>query len=282
MLTRVVPDAALQRLTVVIPVGPGDGVPPRLIAQLAPLPSAAQVRVVGAENCAAENSVAVNGAAANPAPGSQVSRDAASASPCAEAAMVPLDDAGADAGAAGGGSAGAGPDWRWLHAPAGRATQQNAGAAAGDRDWVWFVHADTRLASDTLPALARFIARDRPALGYFDLHFDGDRPVLMRLNTAGAWLRSRWLRLPFGDQGFVLPRTVFDALGGFNPAITRGEDHELVWRVRRAGLQVRPVGAALYTSARRYAAQGWATTTTGHLAETWRQAWRFSRARTSP
>ena len=57
--------------------------------------------------------------------------------------------------------------------------------------------------------------------------FDG---LAMQLNAAGANLRSRWLGLPFGDQGLVLPRASFERLGGFDPALRYGEDHALVWR----------------------------------------------------
>ncbi|MGV8941260.1 MAG: glycosyltransferase [Lysobacter sp.] len=175
-----------------------------------------------------------------------------------------------------------GPQWRRLYSPQSRSLQQNTGAAAAGSDWLWFLHADAALAPESLPALARFIDAGVSALGYFDLRFLDDGPALMRLNAAGVWLRSRGLRLPFGDQGLVLPRALFNLVGGFDPATTRGEDHQLVWRVRRAGFPVLPVGAPLYTSARRYAARGWGTTTGGHLVETLRQAWRFSRPEQTP
>lgn len=230
----------------VVPVGPGDQVSPQLRSQLSQLPAAAQVYVVGCDS------------------GTAVDEPARSAT---DPTSVGERD---------------GPRWRWLHSPSGRSLQQNAGAGLADGDWVWFLHADAALAEDTLPALARFIDTGMPALGYFDLRFLGDGPALMWLNAAGVWLRSRCLRLPFGDQGFVMPRSVFNAVGGFDPATTRGEDHQLVWRVRRAGLPVRAVGAPLYTSARRYAACGWAKTTRGHLGDTWRQAWRFSRPERTP
>ena len=168
---------------------------------------------------------------------------------------------------------------RVIQATRGRASQQNAGAAAATRDWLWFLHADSQLAPTTLPALARYVERDETALGYFDLRFLDDGPALMRLNAFGARLRSRWFGLPFGDQGLVMRRSTFEDLGGFDPAVSCGEDHDLVWRARRAGVPLRPVGAPLYTSARKYAERGWWSTTAWHLQETWRQARRFSRAR---
>src|SRR5690606_5834787 len=124
------------------------------------------------------------------------------------------------------------------------------------------------LAPETLSALSHFLRRGEDALGYFDLYFLDDGPPLTRLNALGARLRSRWFRLPFGDQGFVLPRQVFESLGGFDTTIQHGEDHELVWRARRAGIPLRPIGARLYTSARKYATNGWLATTLMHIRET--------------
>lgn len=175
------------------------------------------------------------------------------------------------------------PDSQWLilHAPCGRAAQQNAGAREADREWLWFLHADCVLAAETLPALARFIDTHANALGYFDLRFLDDGPAWMRINAFGTRLRSRWLGLPFGDQGFVLPRAAFERLGGFDTALAIGEDHDLIWRARRAQLPLRPIGAPLFTSARKYAEHGWWKTTAWHVAETWRQARRYSRAQAS-
>jgi hypothetical protein len=168
--------------------------------------------------------------------------------------------------------------WEVLTAPSGRASQQNAGAADACTAYLWFLHADSRLADDTLPALADFVGREEWALGYFDLRFLDDGPKWVRLNALGAWLRSRWLHLPFGDQGFVLPRVAFEDLAGFDPRLPSGEDHDLIWRARRADLPIRPLQASLYTSARKYAQRGWRRTTWQHVRATWQQARRFSRA----
>lgn len=161
--------------------------------------------------------------------------------------------------------------------PAGRARQLNAGAAATHASWIWFLHADSRLALDTLPRLREFIDRNQTAIGYFDLRFRNDGPCLVYLNGMGARLRSRWLQLPFGDQGLLMPRSTFDALAGFDPTVDGGEDHALVWKARHAGIPLRAVGASLLTSARKYARDGWWRTTTRHLFLTWRQARTFSK-----
>lgn len=166
----------------------------------------------------------------------------------------------------------------WLSAPPGRASQQNAGAlAARDSTYLWFLHADSQLHPSTLPTLLRFVSSNIQALGYFDLRFLSDGPALTHINAAGAWLRSRLLHMPFGDQGLILPHAQFAQMGGFDTALMCGEDHDLVWRARRTGLPLQALGAPLYTSARKYARHGWLRTTCEHLLITARQARDFSR-----
>ena len=152
---------------------------------------------------------------------------------------------------------------RTLLAARSRAAQQNAGARAATRERLWFLHADSRLAPRTLDA-ARADSGD-DAIRWFDLHFLRDGPALCALNAIGARLRSRWLALPFGDQGLLVPRAVFARLGGFDESLPLGEDLDFVRRARAAGVPLRAAGAPLYTSARRYAEHGW-------LRTTWRNA----------
>lgn len=157
--------------------------------------------------------------------------------------------------------------------PPGRARQMNAGARAARGRWLWFLHADSCLRARSFTALKSFLAPDQPALGFFDLRYRGDGPALTHLNAWGANLRARWLGMPFGDQGFVLPAAWFERLGGFDEQVAYGEDHLLVWRARAAGLPLVRIAAALETSARKYAGNGWTRTTLRHLQLTVRQAW---------
>lgn len=165
-------------------------------------------------------------------------------------------------------------------APRGRARQLNAGASATAARWLWLLHADSVLTENAVAAMARHLSRNESELGFFDLRFLNDGPALMAVNSFGAWFRSRWLGIPFGDQGFVVSRALFDRLGGFDAAVQFGEDHDLIWRARAAGATIRPVGAALRTSARKYAERGWLRTTATHLHATWQQARAFSRRAT--
>ncbi len=168
-----------------------------------------------------------------------------------------------------------------LQSATGRARQMNVGARHAHGRWLWFLHADTRLSVQALPALNKFLARDQDALGWFDLKFRDDGPALTALNARGARWRSRWFGLPFGDQGFVISARAFAQLGGYDETVHYGEDHLLVWAAHAAGLPLRPVGAAISTSARKYAAHGWLRTTLRHALLTLRQAfpawWRMHR-----
>ena len=161
---------------------------------------------------------------------------------------------------------------RWLVAERGRAAQQNAGARAATRPFLWFVHADTRIPPTAFNALRAALAQQPQAVHFFELQFLPDGPKLMKLNEWGARLRSRRLGLPFGDQGLCLPKDLFNSLGGFDTRAAYGEDHLLVWAAHRRRIPFRCTGAPIQTSARKYREQGWLRTTCRHLLLTFRQA----------
>lgn len=155
--------------------------------------------------------------------------------------------------------------------PSSRSISMNAGAEIARNQWLWFLHADTRLPDD-LDNLPARIETDPGALWWFNLRFH-DGPRRMAVNTLGVWLRSHWLGCPFGDQGFLMSRRLFLALAGFAQHHPYGEDHVFTWQCRRAGVALRCTGLTLQTSARRYQDQGWTTTTGKHLRLWLRQAW---------
>ena len=89
--------------------------------------------------------------------------------------------------------------------------------------------------------------------GYFDLALDDPAPAARRLERIVAW-RSRVLALPYGDQGLLIARSLYDAVGGFAP-LPLMEDVNLVRRLGRRRLG--RIGARCLASARRYRQDGY-------------------------
>jgi rSAM/selenodomain-associated transferase 2 len=144
---------------------------------------------------------------------------------------------------------------RVVVAPRGRGSQLAAGAAAAAGDWLLFLHADCRLEPGWEDAVGAFIAapKARSRAGYFDLALDDEAPAARRLERIVAW-RCRALALPYGDQGLLIARTLYDAIGGFRP-LPLMEDVDLVRRLGRRRLA--RIGVRCLASARRYRRDGY-------------------------
>lgn len=170
------------------------------------------------------------------------------------------------------------PRARWIQCETGRARQMNAAANTAAHPYLWFLHADCRVTPPGIAALISAVERHPRDLHYFNLRFQNDGPPLMFLNSAGAWIRSHWFGMPFGDQGLCLSAEAFAELGGYDESAPIAEDHLFVRQVKQRGIRLRCTGRALKTSARKYREQGWFRTTARHLAYTLRQAWPLSRA----
>lgn len=169
---------------------------------------------------------------------------------------------------------------RYCGSEQGRARQLNSGAGEATGDYLWFLHSDSRVPAESIAELVSAVQSiDRRELLYFKLAFQSDGPRLMWLNALGANLRSRLFGIPFGDQGFVVRRELFQELGMFDEQCLYGEDHLFVWKCRIKGVELRALRAVVATSARKYLEQGWLRTTTRHLLLTMKQAlpelWRF-------
>ncbi len=167
---------------------------------------------------------------------------------------------------------GSGRNLRWLQTLQGRALQLNAGVKATQKPYLWFLHADSRFDPSALEGLAESLERQPNALHYFNLAFLDDGPSLTVLNALGVWVRSHCFGMPFGDQGFCLPRQLFETLNGFREDASYGEDHLLVWQARSQGVPLHCTGKTVQTSARKYRENGWWRTTRNHLILTAKQA----------
>jgi rSAM/selenodomain-associated transferase 2 len=142
---------------------------------------------------------------------------------------------------------------RVVTAMRGRGPQLAAGVAAATGDWLLLLHADTVLAPGW-PAAARAVMVEHPGrAAYFRFALaSGDRRA-RRLERLVA-LRCRVLALPYGDQGLLLSRALWHAVGGIR-ALPLMEDVDLVRRLGRRRLLALDVAAV--TSAERWERDGW-------------------------
>lgn len=140
-------------------------------------------------------------------------------------------------------------------AACGRGTQLAAGAAAARGGWLLFLHADCRPQPGWVRAVSAFISapNGKGRAGYFDFALDDAAPAARRLERVVAW-RCRVMALPYGDQGLLISRALYDAIGGFAPWPLM-EDVDLARRLGRRRLA--RIGTGCTASARRYRQDGY-------------------------
>lgn len=135
----------------------------------------------------------------------------------------------------------------------GRAAQQNAGAKFARGKILLFLHADTILPRNYVDYVFEAFMDPEAVAGAFRFKTDWDRPM-MRVTEFLTNFRSRYLKLPYGDQGLFVRASVFKENGGF-PLVNIAEDLFFIRDLARKGC-IRIVPAEAITSARRWQRMG--------------------------
>lgn len=141
---------------------------------------------------------------------------------------------------------------------AGRGGQLRRGAAAARGTWLLFLHADTVLEAGWVREAAHFIERVEdgkwpPAAAAFRFALD-DLGLMPRLVEGGVAVRAGLLGLPFGDQGLLLPRGLYESIGGYRDQPLM-EDVDIIRRLGRK--RVRVLRSRAVTSAARFRRDGY-------------------------
>lgn len=124
---------------------------------------------------------------------------------------------------------------------AGRGAQLSAGAATARGNWLLFLHADTVLEAGWTREAAQLMERVDTGkwpvtAAAFRFALD-DLGMMPRLVEAIVGLRAGILKLPYGDQGLLLPRTLYAEIGGYRD-LPLMEDVDIVRRIGRRRIVV--------------------------------------------
>lgn len=149
----------------------------------------------------------------------------------------------------------------------GRGQQLGSGAAHTKSSWLLFLHADTVLCATWQDDARRFMhdvetAARQPAAAAFRFALD-DTGLAPRLLERLVALRCQLFKLPYGDQGLLIQRSLYQDIGGYRP-LQLMEDIDIVRRLGRARMVL--LASQATTSAQRYRNSGYCSRTARNLS----------------
>ena len=139
----------------------------------------------------------------------------------------------------------------------GRGAQLALGAShSGAADWLLFIHADNELPREWKASAEQHISRHPNSVGYFRY----------RANAKGFWprfmdfwvgMRCQWWGLPYGDQGLLISKEMYDAAGGY-PAQSLFEDVALIDAIKDqfGRTALRPLKGHMHIDVSKYKHEG--------------------------
>jgi len=140
----------------------------------------------------------------------------------------------------------------------GRGTQLARGGKAAQHDWMLFLHADTVLEDGWVEEAQDFMeSGSAESAAVFRFALDDTSPQARRIERMVAW-RCGTFALPYGDQGLIAPRALYESVGGYL-SLPLMEDVDLIRRLKKkiGADKLSLLDAAAITSAARYQRNGW-------------------------
>ena len=115
----------------------------------------------------------------------------------------------------------------------GRSVQMNKGAESASGEILLFLHADCVLSREAVLNARHVIGSSSFVGGAFKIRLLSDK-FLYRIIEKGINFRSKIFKLPYGDQGLFVKRSVFEELGGFRE-MPNCEDLDFLCRLKKSG-----------------------------------------------
>ncbi len=140
----------------------------------------------------------------------------------------------------------------------GRGQQLALGASwAEEAEWLLFLHADNRLPEDWREMAEDHIAHHPGKAAYF--RFRAETPGFWpRFMDAWVGFRCWFHRLPYGDQGLLISRAMYDSVGGY-PAQPLFEDVAIIEAIKAkfGGKALRPIAGHMIIDMSKYERDGY-------------------------
>ncbi len=124
-------------------------------------------------------------------------------------------------------------DVQVVHSLTGRGIQMNNGATCAKGEILLFLHADCILSREDVLKIRQIFDIGIFVGGAFKIRLLSDK-FPYRLIEMGINFRSKVFKLPYGDQGLFVKRSIFEKLGGFRE-MSICEDLDFVCRLKKCG-----------------------------------------------
>ena len=144
-------------------------------------------------------------------------------------------------------------DVKIISSPMGRGVKMNAGASYAHGEILLFLHADCILSTEAILNIRDIFENNRIVGGAFKIKLLSDK-LPYRLIETGINFRSRVFKLPYGDQGLFVKRTVLMEMGGFKE-MNVCEDLDFICRLKRCG-KIAILNEKIFSSVRRWENSG--------------------------
>jgi len=145
----------------------------------------------------------------------------------------------------------------------GRGSQLALGAShGGEADWLLFIHADNKLPTGWRTFVQQHMSRHPNSVGYFRFRADA-KGFWPRFMDFWVGMRCHWWGLPYGDQGLLISKEMYEASGGY-PEQSLFEDVALMdgIKARFGRTALRPLKAHMRIDISKYKEEG-----------IWRRGW---------
>ena len=136
-----------------------------------------------------------------------------------------------------------------------RGIQLNLGSEKVFTNWIFFLHADSILENTAIEEIEKFISDDdnKYKAAAFKLKFDQANIYAFLLSKVVIF-RSKYFKLPYGDQGLLISRAFYNKIGGYKN-LPLMEDVEIIRNIGFRNIKI--LNSYIITDSIRYKSSGW-------------------------